>query len=358
MLSWKNNDYLYGITSNFEYKENIAAFDIDGTIITTKSNRVFPKDEFDWKFLYNTTINKLHEYYQNNYCIIFISNQGGLKSIEKKENWKRKIEAIVKEINLPICIFASTENYIYRKPLPTIWEIIESNVKIFKNNSFYCGDAAGRDKDHNDTDYKFALNYKVSFMVPEECFLYKETKNKTEKKTINYPNIEILPLKTDYIFYPKKSKELIIMVGYPGSGKSTIANNYLKPNNYIIINQDSLKTKKKCYEEIEKNMILNNNIVIDNMNYTKEKRKEFIDIAKKYNYSSRAIFLETSYELSKHNMLYRYYMSNGEISRVPDLVYNQIKKNINIPELEEGFYKIDKIKPYKQPSKEYTYYMY
>ena len=32
MLSWKNNDYLYGITSNFEYKENIAAFDIDGTI--------------------------------------------------------------------------------------------------------------------------------------------------------------------------------------------------------------------------------------------------------------------------------------------------------------------------------------
>jgi len=352
MISWINNDYLYGVTSNFEYKENIASFDIDGTIITTKSNRVFPKDEFDWKFLYNTTINKLQEYHKNNYCIIFISNQGGLKSIEKKESWKRKMEVIVKEINLPICIFASTENYIYRKPLPTIWEIIESNTKISKKNSFYCGDAAGRDKDHNDTDYKFALNYKISFMVPEECFLENPLK---EKKTINYPNIEKLPLKTDYIFHPQKTKELIIMVGYPGSGKSTIVNNDL---NYIVINQDSLKTKKKCLEELQKNMILNNNIVIDNMNYTKEKRKEFIDIANKYNYCTRAIFLETSYELSKHNMLYRYYMSNGTIQRIPDLVYNQIKKSIDIPELEEGFYKIDKIQPYKQPNKEYSYYMY
>jgi len=323
MISWINNDYLYGVTSNFEYKENIAAFDIDGTIITTKSNRVFPKDEFDWKFLYNTTINKLQEYHENNYCIIFISNQGGLKSEEKKESWKRKMEIIVKEINLPICIFASIENYIYRKPLPTIWEIIESNIKISKNNSFYCGDAAGREKDHNDTDYKFALNYKIFFMIPEECFLDKQKK---EKIKIKYPNIEILPLEADYIFYQQKSKELIIMIGYPGSGKSSIANNYLKPNDYIIINQDSLKTKKKCLETIEKNMILNKNIVIDNMNYTKEKRKEFIDIAKKYNYSLRAIFLETSYELSKHNMLYRYYISNANIQRIPDLVYNQIKK--------------------------------
>jgi bifunctional polynucleotide phosphatase/kinase len=350
MISWTNNDYLYGVTSNFEYKENIAAFDIDGTIITTKSNRVFPKDEFDWKFLYNTSINKLQEYYENNYCIIFISNQGGLKSIEKKESWKRKMEVIVKEINLPICIFASTENYIYRKPFPTIWKIIKSNTKISKKNSFYCGDAAGREKDHNDTDYKFALNCKTSFMVPEECFLENPLKE-IEKKTINYSDIETLPLETDYIFYPRKSKELIIMVGYPGSGKSTIANNYL---DYIIINQDSLKTKKKCLETIEKNMILDKNIVIDNMNYTKEKRKEFINIAKKYNYCSRAIFLETSYELSKHNMLYRYYITNGEIKRVPDLVY----RIFEVPEIEEGFYKIDKVTPYKLEDETYKYYFY
>jgi hypothetical protein len=51
-------------------------------------------------------------------------------------------------------------------------------------------------------------------------------------------------------------------------------------------------------------------------------------------------------------------MSNGKIQRIPDLVYNQIKKSIDIPELEEGFYKIDKIQPYKQPNKEYSYYMY
>ena len=45
------------------------------------------------------------------------------------------------------------------------------------NTNLYIGDAAGRPKkdskkkDFADTDYKFALNSKMSFLTPEEYFL-------------------------------------------------------------------------------------------------------------------------------------------------------------------------------------------
>ena len=37
-------------------------------------------------------------------------------------------------------------------------------------NSFYVGDAAGRDGDHNDTDRKFADNAGLTFFTPEQYF--------------------------------------------------------------------------------------------------------------------------------------------------------------------------------------------
>ena len=47
--------------------------------------------------------------------------------------------------------------------------------KIDMQNSFYCGDAAGRKdgkhKDFSDSDYKFALNVGISFKTPENLFL-------------------------------------------------------------------------------------------------------------------------------------------------------------------------------------------
>ena len=48
-------------------------------------------------------------------------------------------------------------------------------MKIDKEQSFFCGDAAGRKtkthKDFSDTDLKFALNVGVPFKTPEVMFL-------------------------------------------------------------------------------------------------------------------------------------------------------------------------------------------
>ena len=130
------------------------------------------------------------------------------------------------------------------------------------------------------------------------------------------------------------------MVGYPGSGKTFFSKKFSKSENYVYINQDEQKTKAKCIKEFQKNLELNKNIVVDNLNYSKKIRSEYITLAQKYNYEIRCIVLNTSKELSKHNMLYRFYTSNGENKIIPEIVYNNYKSKYESPDLSEGIHVI------------------
>jgi len=136
---------------------------------------------------------------------------------------------------------------------------------------------------------------------------------------------------------------MIIMVGYPGSGKSTISksiqeNGLLNNIYYHIINRDTLKTNEKCIKEMEKNIKLNYSIIIDNTNPSKIDRKKFIDIGKKYNYNIVIIELDTTENESKHNNYFRSYKYNSII--VPDIAYNIYKSRYEKPSLDEKINKI------------------
>ena len=95
----------------------IAAYDMDGTIITTKTGRVFPIDYKDWRLLYeNRTREKLQALHNEGYKIVVITNQAGLASGKLKfGEFRAKVEAIVKTLNggsetnfpLPIQLFCS-----------------------------------------------------------------------------------------------------------------------------------------------------------------------------------------------------------------------------------------------------------
>lgn len=69
-------------------------------------------------------------------------------------------------------------------------------------------------------------------------------------------------------YFKDNDQEMIIMVGSPGSGKSTFIQNYLK--SYERINRDTLKTMKKCLDVAESHMKNGKNVVIDNQNHTVE----------------------------------------------------------------------------------------
>ena len=62
---------------------------------------------------------------------------------------------------------------------------------------------------------------------------------------------------------------MIICIGYPGSGKTSYIKKYLVPRGYKIINQDKLKTERKCKEKCIKALENGKSVVIDRLNYDK-----------------------------------------------------------------------------------------
>jgi bifunctional polynucleotide phosphatase/kinase len=331
-----NESILQYKSANFKFMNKVACFDIDGTLIKTKSGKTFPINGNDWVWLYDNIKTKIQELNKNKYCIIFISNQAILKTDELISEWQNKLNNIVNDLNIPILIYASLKKDKYRKPLPFIWrDYIVSNIKeIDYIKSFYCGDAMGREKDHSDCDIKFAHNCHLTFILPEELFL-------------NYPKVD---KSINYIDFPKNQLDeslfdkfknidntMIIMVGYPASGKSFIST-LLEKYYFIRINQDILKTKNKCLDKTNDCLKKNINCVIDNTNPTIDKRKEYIDLAKKYNYNVYCINMTTSYDLSQHNNIYRSIITNNDI--IPTIVYNKFRKDYEEPSLNEDIKEI------------------
>ncbi|KAH7981894.1 hypothetical protein HPB52_001455 [Rhipicephalus sanguineus] len=171
-------------SEKLEHKPKIAAFDLDGTLITTKSGKVFPVNSADWRILLSATEARLRSLVEEGYKIVIITNQRGLaKSQSHEADFKNKVERILKTLAVPAQVYVSVGHGFYRKPAPGIWHHLESHgnggIPINLKESFYVGDAAGRPanwepkrkKDFSCSDRLFALNIGIRFYTPEEFFL-------------------------------------------------------------------------------------------------------------------------------------------------------------------------------------------
>ncbi len=266
------------------------------------------------------------------------------------------INQICEELEIELYVFCSVDHNKYRKPYPTWFdEFVPEEIKenLNRSCSFYCGDACGRKGDFSDTDYKFALNCMIKFFTPECLF-----DNQIEKlPKIQYPNIlskSDPSFNNNFIFEPAKTKEMVLMVGYQGSGKSFIANEIGKNHGYVVINQDTLKKKEKCHQFAKNEMSKGKSIIIDQTNPDKETRKEWINIAKNYNYQIRVILMTTSRELAKHNNYFRYLINGADI--VPEIAYRIYSSKFKKPELNEGITEI--LEAHCGKPKNYSYYLF
>lgn len=351
---------------NLEQRSKIASFDVDGTLIATQSGARFPKDDNDWRILYPEIPGILKETYKNGYKIVLFTNQKGISLGRQSENgFKSKIESIQTKFGVPLQCFVSLGDGMYRKPLTGMWDNLEKtgnySITIDRSESFYVGDAAGREenkkhkrkKDHSCADRLFALNLNVKFYTPEQFFL----KDKT-LEPYSMPNFDPKSFTTDVsrpLLEPNTSKltsdkqEIIVLVGYPASGKSTFVETCLSPKGYVSISRDELKSWHKCVNLTEKLLKEGKSVVIDNTNPDIESRARYISLAQatkeRPKIHLRCFLMNVNIDQARHNNKFRELagLVDSNHKGVTDMVLYTYRKNFQEPQTSEGFDEVVKV---------------
>jgi bifunctional polynucleotide phosphatase/kinase len=210
------------------------------------------------------------DYYKKGYGIYIVTNQ------TKTE----QIELVMKTLGIPLTICMTTN----------VFTPIQKD-KIKYKTSFICGN--------------IVADIKLKVHSPDEIFKIKTVK-------------------------PVKHQEIVIMVGYPGSGKSTICSEIFEPANYYIAHGDELKTSAKMIKMAEAKVANNQSVVFDATNPTKDKRAEYIMFAKKHNLPVRCIHVNTSMQdaMTRNNLREK---------PIPNIVFYTYRKKFESPEESEGF---------------------
>lgn len=299
-------------------KAKLIAFDLDDTLIRPKDKKRFGKDANNWELMFDRKVMcaKIEQYInikdndKSEYALAVLSNQHGIEKGHTTEEivLDKVTQVFTNELPYPLIFICAKSKDYYRKPYPGMIEYIEmtynNGIRFDRKESLYIGNAAGRKKskqhpytDHSDSDYKLAINAGTRFSTPEEFFL--GTKQ-------NIPAIEFDLHKYDnntnsHVVFDTQIQEMIIMVGSPGSGKSSYCENVLvKQYNYVRVNRDDLKTEKKCLDVAETAIKNKQNVVIDNTNPKISNRSVYISLAKKHNIQVRCFIMNVPKELSFH----------------------------------------------------------
>lgn len=357
----------------------VAAFDLDDTLMCRdKKSEITLTDD--------AIPDKIRELICDRYIIIIFTNQSGMTNTHARTRdtfnmaaWRKKLDLLMEAMlsgvqgEYYLATYVAKGDDLYRKPNLGMWDVMKHDIRRtfaldklrISKRSFYCGDAAGRTaagigtltrkfhphtkKDFSDTDYKFAKNIRIDFFTPENLFLGEpKNDNYVISRAHAHSRIDtdkaMAATPSCYNFVPAAEKELIMMHGFPGSGKSTFVRTHILKHHPAYINQDIQKTKSACLKKATEALRAGKLVVIDNTNSNILSRKEYIDLAIKFGYSNiRAIIMDTSEHMSKHLNNVRHVYSGGKIGKINKIVYNIYRSKQIVPSKAEGFTAIETV---------------
>jgi len=317
-----------------------------------QEGRRFPTSSTDWQWWRKSIPSKLKELYDQQYSIVFLTNQN-LTSARLK-TWIEKVPLIAEAMpEVPFRLLAATASDVYRKPLPGMWWELEKiyaegSSTIDKDQSFFVGDAAGRPNDHSAADRKLALNIGIPFYTPEEYFLtlpsapYNLTGFDARACLLSSRKATSeLDTSEEHGNGPLNVLEIVIFVGCPGLGKTSYYRKHF--SHYAHVNQDTLKRREKCLALVEECVKSGRPCVVDNTNRDRETRKLYIEIARRCKVPVRCFVFRGGVELAWHNVVYRTWCQRSRTQQepprplVPRGVLLSFQKQYEEPLGDEGF---------------------
>ncbi|KAL8286350.1 hypothetical protein RQP46_004367 [Phenoliferia psychrophenolica] len=361
----------HGVYGEPKGSAKVAAFDLDGTLIKVASGAKFAKDKDDWTWLYPEIPSVLKQLVADGYSLVLLSNQAGASAQQKK--FLDKIPLIALSLKVPFHAFAAFQRDEYRKPSTAMWDSyvadFNDGVVVDLKESFYVGDAAGRsrtantDADHSDCDRKLALNIGLPFKTPEEFFKKKHQALPTpsgwdsSKHDHSVPLFSptSTPLVPKYSEFTKAPPDIVLFIGYPAAGKTTLFEKYFRPANYVHINQDTLKTRPACLALLRASLSSNppRSCVIDNTNPAESTRAEYLSLVRNEFPSLgarvRAFVFDASLDVAKHNSVHRAVQtrglskSEGRRDVLPIIAFTMFKNGLQDVKASEGFDEIKHI---------------
>lgn len=248
----------------------LALFDLDGTLLSVGG--MDPVDE---------GLSMLHKYLDEGWTVGVISNQYGVsKGKTDHEQVRNRFELLTEYIPGPIVFVYATAKDQYRKPMPGMYRLFLDELGFgpgsVRPESFYCGDAAGRAKDFAVSDRYFAHNSGLDFLpaspftalvpVAKKYDLYADERKWKRVHVLSDDNLDL------------PDKVVVLMVGPPGSGKSTLST--LLSTRYpsmVVLNRDTIGNTKKMNRMYADAVRTGKSIILDNLNTDQAKRAEYLD---------------------------------------------------------------------------------